>query len=351
MGGGNWSADTYQTTRKSKAAQGVPDMSYDHTVRKTGVVKVHDKLDPKAVNQNGPYTDQNIRECRDSDDHPESVPIIVLFDETGSMGSVPRVVVKRLSELFGLLLRKGYVVDPQIMFGGVGDAYTDRVPLQVGQFESDNRLDEDLAAIYLEGNGGGQSKESYELAAYFVARHVVTDAWEKRGKKGYFFLIADEGVYTHVDPAQVRAIIGGTSDAMAEPISTEVIFEEIKERWNTYIIRPANGGYRGDKGIIGQWEKLLGAEHVIDLSEHVQSAQASDPDEAVSDVIALTIGLLEGSIELDDGLSDLDAVGSGANKGMVGKALAKVGGGGTVAVADSPTDLDVADNAGGIDRL
>ena len=30
------------------------------------------------------------------------------------------------------------------MFGAIGDATCDRAPLQVGQFESDNRMDGDL---------------------------------------------------------------------------------------------------------------------------------------------------------------------------------------------------------------
>ena len=59
------------------------------------------------------------------------------------------------------------------MFGAIGDATCDRVPLQVGQFESDNRMDDDLGRIVLEGGGGGQQTESYELAMYFMARHTV----------------------------------------------------------------------------------------------------------------------------------------------------------------------------------
>lgn len=36
----------------------------------------------------------------------------------------------------------------------------------------------------------GREKESYELAAYFLARHTATDAWEKRGQRGYVFIIS-----------------------------------------------------------------------------------------------------------------------------------------------------------------
>ena len=95
-------------------------------------------------------------------------------------------------QLHGLLQRGGYVSDAQIMFSGIGDAQSDRVRLQVGQFESDNRMDDQLRTMFLEGGGGGQKSESYELATYFVARHTATDAWDKRGRKGYLFLIGDE---------------------------------------------------------------------------------------------------------------------------------------------------------------
>ena len=99
----------------------------------------------------------------------------MLFDVTGSMRKVPRVLQTKLPQLLGLLQRQGYASDPQIMFGAIGDATCDRVPLQVGQFESDNRMDDDLGRIVLEGGGGGQMTESYELAMYFMARHTATD--------------------------------------------------------------------------------------------------------------------------------------------------------------------------------
>ena len=128
----------------------------------------------------------------------------MLFDVTGSMRTVPRVLQTKLPQLLGLLLRKGYASDPQIMFGAIGDATCDRVPLQVGQFESDNRMDDDLGRIVLEGGGGGQMTESYELAMYFMARHTVTDCCEKRGRRGYLFIIGDELAYP-----QVKARRGG----------------------------------------------------------------------------------------------------------------------------------------------
>jgi hypothetical protein len=103
----------------------------------SGAREVHPALDPLGV---------RARESRDSAEHPESLAIAVLFDVTGSMGGVPRALQARLPQLLGLLLRKGYARHPQIMFGAIGDATCDRAPLQVGQFESDNRMDGDLCS-------------------------------------------------------------------------------------------------------------------------------------------------------------------------------------------------------------
>ena len=48
-----------------------------------------------------------------------------------------------LKNIFGGEL-KGYTENPGISFCAIGDAFADRAPLQVGQFEGDNRLDEVL---------------------------------------------------------------------------------------------------------------------------------------------------------------------------------------------------------------
>ena len=163
MGSGRWSTDVYSAAANYRAASGTSAFAYSDS----GARKAHPALDPSGVAE---------RESRDSDEHPQSTPIAVLFDVTGSMGAVPRVLQTKLPQLLGLLTRKGYATDPHIMFGAIGDATCDRVPLQVGQFESDNRMDDDLARIVLEGGGGGQQHESYELAMYFMARHT---AWTR----------------------------------------------------------------------------------------------------------------------------------------------------------------------------
>ncbi len=301
MGSGRWSTDVYTAADNYRRATGTSAFAYSDS----GARKAHPALDPKGVGK---------RESRDSDEHPFSTPIAVLFDVTGSMGGVPRVLQTKLPQLLGLLTRKGYATDPHIMFGAVGDATCDRVPLQIGQFESDNRMDEDLERIVLEGGGGGQKRESYELAMYFMARHTSLDSFEKRGRRGYLFLIGDEMPYAQVKPKEVSAFIGERT----EKISTEGILAELQRTFDVYYLLPTDAGWGGDKEVLARWRGLLG-QNVLEL----------DDLDAVCETIALTVGLGEGTIDLDSGLDDLVASGSPFKK-TVGQALAPLQRGGVV---------------------
>ena len=318
MGSGRWSTNVYDAAATYRAASGKSAFAYSDS----GARKAHPALDPKGVTE---------RESRDSAEHPQSTPIAVLFDVTGSMGAVPRTLQEKLPQLLGLLTRKGYATDPHIMFGAVGDATCDRVPLQVGQFESDNRMDEDLARIVLEGGGGGQKKESYELAMYFMARHTDLDSVTKRGRRGYLFLIGDEMPYPRVNPREVKQFIG---DRLAEPISTEAIIAELRRSFDVYYLIPAAAGWGGDTEILARWRELLG-QNVLEL----------DDLDAVCETIALTVGLGEDTIDLDRGLSDLVEVGS-THRATVGKALAPLQRGTVVR-----TGLPVGDAGSGNTRL
>lgn len=324
MGWGAWSDNTYTAAKTFRKASGIADFAHDASTRSKprSDWAADPSLEPKGV---------QFRESRDSAEHPESTPIIVLFDVTGSMGGVPRTMQERLPELLGLIQRNGYVTDPQIMFGAIGDADSDQVPLQVGQFESDNAMDEQLRLIFLEGYGGGQMSESYELATYFVARHTVTDAWEKRGKKGYLFIIGDETNKSRLKARHIADVIG---EEASEDLAVDAIYREVQERWETFFILPNQTNHFDNPQVNKHWHDLLG-ERLLRLE---------DPD-AVCDLIALTVGLLEDSIDLDEGLDHLKQIGSG-HGGAVSRALATVGAGrgGAVTTSTLPSGLDGQDD-------
>lgn len=129
MGGGVWSAKTYDSVTASRVAKGT-SFGYDRFAKASGIREAHDDL--KAIVGGRPVT----RESRDSDEHPESTPIVIGFDETGSMGLNPSILQRELKGLFGMLVRRDVVSDPQVAIAAYGDTHYDDVPLQLSQFAS-----------------------------------------------------------------------------------------------------------------------------------------------------------------------------------------------------------------------
>lgn len=298
MGSGSWSANTYATNTRSKINSGT-SFAYSSATYSSSrsTWKAHEDLDPKReAGAGSPYAGQTVRESRDNDDHPNSVPIVTVFDTTGSMGSVPRVTQEKLAGLFGLLLRNGYVDDPQVMIGAYGDAYVDSVPLQISQFESDNRIDDNLDKLFLEGGGGGNGGETQTTAWYYLAYHTATDAWEKRGKKGYAFFVADE-IALDLKPEHVKELIGD-GEPMG-PLDSESLAKAVSEKWDVYILLIDNMTAKM-QGSEKFYSNLFGSDHVLVVE---------DPN-SIAETIALAIGTLEGNIDIDEGEDDLKATGS-----------------------------------------
>jgi hypothetical protein len=283
MGSGYWSATTYTERATTRARTGTDTFHYSHVAKQTGNLRVHQTLDPHGL---------VVRESRDSEEHPASNAIIIGLDVTGSMSRVVRGIHADLPRLHELLLAHRCVPDPQILFAAVGDATCDRVPLQVGQFESDNRMDQNLEHMILEGGGGGQKTESYELMLYTTARHTTIDCWEKRQRKGYLFMIGDEMAYPFVYRKHVTGLI---DDGLQADVPLEQVIDEVRQRYHLYYIIPGGASHGRDDDVINFWCRRLGDEHVIRLD---------DPNDT-SESIALTIGVSEGVVSPSQGVDHL----------------------------------------------
>lgn len=324
MGGGSWTVDTHRARAAAKRAAGTPTFDYTDKVRRGKASGVNPLVDPtiKAGDASA-HAGQVMREVIITDEHPNPTPIAVILDVTGSNIRAAEVAHSKLPQLHGLLQRKGYVEDPQILFGAIGDANSDMVPLQIGQFESDNSMDKQLEAIYLEGAGGGQSSETYELAAYFLARHTYLEPFEKTGRKGYAIFIGDEMPYD-----TIRRNYGGyrghtleslTGDTLQADVSTKQIFDELQERYEVFFLFQAQGSYAPEQ-ILPAWRKLLG-----------ERALVLDDPAAVSEFIAGLLGMFESGLTDDEVEADLCE--AGADRAAIKaatKALAAVGAGGAV---------------------
>ncbi len=311
MGGGSWDTSAYVSNNQSMAAAGIDPFTYSKKARSGQVSGVHPTLDAKLMKNPDPSRYRfPLRESRDSDEHPESVPIAVIFDVTGSMGGIPVMLQQKLARLMDVVIDKAGLRDPQILVGAVGDANSDKYPFQVGQFESSNVFDEHLRNIILEGNGGGQSKESYALAYRFAADHTATDAFEKRGKKGYFFTMGDEAPWPTVSRQEVANIFG-INDAEDETI--ESLLARAGEKWEIFHLFAEDGNYRNDAVIHDRWRKLLG--------ERLVSVEDSS---LVCEVIAGIVHMIENAYDADRVVADIGLSGKAAE--TVKNALVPVGG-------------------------
>lgn len=320
MGGTNWSDDLYSDRVKSRATTGTPTFAYHADINSRRVAaKAHEVLDVYGL---------TVREARDSTNHPNSLPIMVMLDVTGSMARVPVIVQRKLPKLMEILLDKGYCKDPQILVGAVGDANSDRVPFQAGQFESGIEIDEQIGNLYLEGGGGGgEPRESYQLALYMAARHTATDAWDKRGKKGFLFIIGDEKPYGASTSVEIERVFGHKAP---EAALTRDLVREAKERWHIFYLMPQGTNHYKETAIIEAWNGLIGSENVIMLD---------DPN-LVCETIGATVGMVENAIGLDTVVTDL---GGGEDAMVVRGALDRLAPASTAARGGLPI---VSDDAG-----
>jgi hypothetical protein len=216
------------------------------------------------------------RESRDSAANPATTPILAALDVTGSMGELAGVLARKgLGTLYERILDKKPVGSPQLAVAAYGDVRCDRVPLQVTQFESEVApLVPQLERIYLEGGGGGNDSESQNLAWYFAATKTRTDAFEKRGKRGYLFTFGDEMPPEDLRPEDIRRVFGGEPPAKA--ISNADLLRMVGQTWDVFHVIIEEGHYaRGRADAVRRgWTALLGQQRVIPLADHTLLAEA-----------------------------------------------------------------------------
>jgi hypothetical protein len=272
MGYGNYSQDAHQALLQRR--QALPGQQVFQQR------ECHPLMNPKGV---------RLRECRDSAEHPQSLGVVFALDVTGSMGAIPRLLATQQLPKFMKVLTDCRVPDPQLLFMAVGDATSDRSPLQVGQYESTAELmDQWLTWCHLEGGGGGTGQESYELALYFLALHTEMDCWVKRQKRGYLFMTGDENPYPILSRHVVEAVTG---DHLDDDLKVEEVVAEAQRTFTPFFIIP-DPQRRGR--CERTWRDLLG-DHVLCM-------------DAPADICFVTAGALLLSEHLVTNLKELEAV-------------------------------------------
>jgi hypothetical protein len=210
-----------------------------------------------------------------------------MCDVTASMDDWPKVMFSKLPYLE--TEGKEYLGnDLEICFGAIGDATCDSYPLQVRPFTKGTDLKAKMLELAIEGGGGGQQKESYELAALYAVHNVAID----NAIKPVLIMIGDEKPYPFIDKDQAERWAGVK---LQDRPSTKQVFEMLKKKFSVYMIRKPYGSSSGDSDEMSStnkefqncWVDLLGPDRVVDLSE------AGRVVDVIFGILALETGRVE----------------------------------------------------------
>ena len=184
--------------------------------------KIDSSLDPKLF---------KIRECANNEEHPNTIPVILALDVTGSMGSACKETANALGVIVGNLYKK--VKDVEFCIMGIGDLAYDQAPIQMSQFESDVRIAESLDKLFMEHGGGGNSYESYTAAWYMGLKRTKLDCYDKQGRKGIIITMGDETLnpYLPVDKLNYHVKASEQGD-----VETRSLYDMAKEKFDIFHI-------------------------------------------------------------------------------------------------------------------
>ena len=222
MGGGSWTRSSFESYSAKKGRSVVDGrVTGDYSTQDMFVSRaVAPELNPKNV----------MRECVDSEEHPNTIPVIIGLDVTGSMGAAGVEVAKSISKIIEDLYTK--YTDIEFMIMGIGDLSYDRGPIQISQFESDIRIADQLDKVWFERGGGGNSFESYTAAWYMGLYHTKLDCWN-RGKKGIIITTGDEPMNPYLP---VRPLANVTGDSLEVDIDTKELYNAVTEKYDIFHI-------------------------------------------------------------------------------------------------------------------
>lgn len=212
MGYGSYQASDWQKLKKSRNLGASNNASQTFTRK-----EISEKLNSRFI---------GIRESFDSEDSPNSTPVILGFDVTGSMGYLANeIATKSLNETITRIISEKVVDDPHLMCA----AFTSETdPMQITQFEADIRVVEQLLDFVL---GGGNRYSFDNLLWYFAAKHTQIDSFKKRGKKGILIGIGDEicgGESNFLCPAAIENVF---KDTVSKDIQFYEAYEMASEQY------------------------------------------------------------------------------------------------------------------------
>lgn len=258
-------------------------VSKKRTVDSSGVVvtdNLQDFYSQRSIHKDlNPY--KVVRECCDSEEHPNTIPVIIGLDVTGSMGGACVKTAQNLNTIITSLYDE--FEDVEFMIMGIGDLSYDHAPIQVSQFESDIRIAEHLDNVYMEHGGGGNGFESYTAAWYFGLYHTALDCW-KRGKKGIIITMGDEPLNPYLPKEKLNKVLG---DHVEADVETKDLYQLAKEKFDIYhiAINDKDDCYKRYKDRVDKsFSKVLGEDFKIATLDELPKTIVDCIKDSVDDV-------------------------------------------------------------------
>ncbi len=191
-------------------------------------------------------------------------PLVIVCDVTGSMGDWPATMFSKLPYLE--LEGQEYLgKDMEISWAAIGDANSDQYPLQGRPFTNGTDLKAKMEELVIEGGGGGQLHETYELAALYYARNVSMP----NAIRPIIIFIGDEMPYDYVDADHAKNY---AYNKLEGRLTSKQILAELQTKFAVYVIvKPYNIGSgdqdENNKTVFNAWNKLLDDDHIAVLPD------------------------------------------------------------------------------------
>ncbi len=192
-------------------------------------------------------------------------PGVVCADDTGSFLTEIQIILEKLPLLGDEWKR--YMPAYKLCLTLIGDTASDRQPLQVQDFDSDEPLVGRLKLLFPEGLGG-DDPESYDLAAYYFTNYCEMP---NAVIKPLFIWIVDSTTRSKLLAKDIKKYIGG--DPQSDLDSVEVL-KKLAEKFSVWVI--LKGSYNKDF-----WARIYGEQRIIPLEE---------PRDIVEMIIAIAAG-------------------------------------------------------------
>lgn len=236
-----------------------------------------------------------------------SVPVEIMLDTTGSMGSNVDIALRRIPDTRDYLqsvMRPGCEAHVATgVFNDVTDKFHDNsrgIVMTRSQFEMTERMAEQMTHHIPMRNGGGNGKEDSQFGL-FGAAYLSSFYINRIGLRSYHFTITDDAAESFIDMQQLIRVYsedvfeavaanGHALDPKHLPSTAEVV-QSLLTRCHAFclLVNP-------EDRVTRYWTELMGADRVVMMPS----------TELVPEVISAIVGLTEGTLALSSVIAYLE---------------------------------------------